>query len=123
VSKNERTRIAVTLILLFGFCLFYYGTDGFRAFTAESARVYQLLEDQPRFPVVELEDSEGRTYPISDFQGKYMLVTFFYSSCPSVCIELERNMSLVYDRIPKAYFDQDIVFLSISFDPDRDDPA
>ncbi len=32
-------------------------------------------------------------------------------------------MEQVYDKLPRSLLDQDIVFLSISFDPDRDDPA
>ena len=52
-----------------------------------------------------------------------MFITFFYSSCPTVCVELERNMEQVYDKLPRSMLGEDIVFLSISFDPDRDDPA
>ena len=33
------------------------------------------------------------------------------------------NMSQVYDLLPSKYMGEDIVFLSISFDPTRDDPA
>ncbi len=32
-------------------------------------------------------------------------------------------MAKVYDAIPSKYIGEDIVFLSISFDPARDDPA
>lgn len=103
--------------------LFYIGTDGFTAFTAETARVNQLLEDQPRFPDVMLEDSKGRIYPISMFEGKYVFVTFIYTSCGTVCPQLEMNMAKVYDLLPGNYIGEEIIFLSISFDPSRDDPA
>ncbi len=32
-------------------------------------------------------------------------------------------MSQVYDQLPSEYMGKDIVFLSISFDPGKDDPA
>ncbi|MGN7300271.1 SCO family protein [Ferdinandcohnia sp. SAFN-114] len=121
--KKNRTTFACILILLFGCVLFYTGTDGLRAFTAETARVNQLLEDKPAFPDVTFEDSEGRTYPISEFEDKYVFITFLYTACTTVCPQLEMNMAQVYEQIPQEYIGKDIVFLSISFDPTRDDPA
>ncbi|MEH7235153.1 SCO family protein [Bacillus sp. JJ1562] len=121
--KKNRTTFACMLILIFGCVLFYTGTDGFQAFTAETARVNQLIEEKPAFPDVTFEDSEGRTYPISEFEDKYVFITFIYTSCTTVCLQLEMNMAQVYEQIPREYMGKDIVFLSISFDPTRDDPA
>src|SRR5690606_23046760 len=91
--------------------------------TAESARVLQLNETMPQLTNVMLEDSNEEVYPISEFGDKYLFITFFYTTCRTVCIELEKNMAQVYDLIPQQYIGEDIVFLSISFDPVRDDPA
>lgn len=121
--RKHRNSIGIVVVLLFGFALFYFGTDGFTAYTAETARVNQLKEDQPKFPIVTLEDSNQRVYPFSEFQNKYVLVTFIYTTCTTVCIELEMNMSEVYHRIPEEFIGEEIVFLSISFDPTVDDPA
>ncbi|MDG5785981.1 SCO family protein [Evansella sp. AB-P1] len=122
MKHNKHTIIASSVVLLFGLFLFYIGTDGFRAYTAETARVYQLTQDQPQFPNVTLEDSNGKIYPISDLEGKYVFITFMYTACTTVCPVLEMNMGQVYDRIPSNYIGEDIIFLSISFDPERDDP-
>lgn len=120
--KNRQTSFACLLVLFFGFALFYFGTDGFRAFTAETARLNQLVAQKPLFPDVTFEDSNGRIYPVSEFEDKYIFITFFYTTCGTVCPQLEMNMGEVYDRIPDQYIGEDIVFLSISFDPERDDP-
>lgn len=120
--RKHRNSIGIVVVLLFGFALFYFGTDGFTAYTAETARVNQLKEDQPKFPIVTLEDSNHRIYPFSEFQNKYVLVTFIYTTCTTVCIDLEMNMSEVYNRIPEEFIGEEIVFLSISFDPTVDDP-
>jgi protein SCO1/2 len=120
--KNRHNTFASILVILFGIVLFYFGTDGFQAFTAETARVNQLMDDKPRFPDVTLEDSKGRKYSISEFKDKYVFITFLYTSCATVCPQLEMNMSKVYDLLPSKYIGEDIVFLSISFDPTRDDP-
>ncbi|USK39445.1 SCO family protein [Cytobacillus firmus] len=119
---KNRTALSSLLVLMFGIVLFYIGTDGFQAFTAETARVNQLMDEKPKFPNVTLEDNNGRTYSFSEFEGKYVFITFLYTSCGTVCPELEVNMSEVYKRIPEEYIGHDIQFLSISFDPERDDP-
>ncbi|MGM0878141.1 MAG: SCO family protein [Bacillota bacterium] len=121
--KNKHTPITIILVLLFGFALFYIGTDGFRAFTAETARINQLIKDKPTFPNVILEDSKGKIYPISKLEGKYVLITFIYTSCGTVCPQIEMNMAKVYDLLPSKYIGEEINFLSISFDPSRDNPA
>ncbi len=123
VIKNRQTLYACSIVLLFGFILFFIGTDGFTAYTAETARVTKLIENQPEFPEVTLEDSEGKTYSISEFENKYVFITFIYTGCTTVCIQLEQNMAQVYHQIPSEYLGKEIVFLSISFDPTRDDPT
>ncbi|MFD1039011.1 SCO family protein [Virgibacillus byunsanensis] len=120
--KNGHNTFAIILVLLFGVGLFYIGTDGFQAFTAESARTNKLLEEKPEFPDVTLEDSERRVYSFSEFEEKYVFITFIYTSCTDVCLQLEMNMAEVYNQVPDEYIGEDIVFLSVSFDPTRDTP-
>ncbi|MCR2823500.1 SCO family protein [Lederbergia panacisoli] len=122
MMRGSYNSVAVMLVLVFGFVLFYTGTDGFQAYTAETARVNKLMKEQPGFPSVMLEDSKGREYSISEFKGKYVLISFMYTSCTTVCVDLEWNMSQVFQQIPDKYLGEEIDFLSISFDPKRDTP-
>jgi len=119
---NKHNTLAIIIVSVFGFLLFFVGTDGFQAFTAEKVRTNELIEEQPRFPNVTLEDSKERVYPFTEFEGKYVMLTFIYTACTDVCPKLEMNLAEVYDAVPQKYIGDDIVFLSISFDPDRDDP-
>jgi protein SCO1 len=121
--KFRPNTVAILIVLVFGIGLFYIGTDGFRAYTAERARVNQLIESKPQFPDVTLEDSKGQQYSIAEFKGRYVFITFMYTSCKTVCLELENNMAQVYDLVPNKYIGKEIIFLSISFDPKRDDPT
>lgn len=120
---KKRVVYPVMIVLLFGVILFYIGTDGFKAFTAEQARTMELVEETPLFPNVTLEDSKERVYQFSEFEGKYVMITFIYTSCTDVCPVLEKNLGQVYNQIPKQYIGEDIVFLSVSFDPIRDNTA
>jgi protein SCO1 len=122
MNKPAPTVLSCIFVFLFGIGLFYIGTDGFKAFTAETARVNRLVDHQPAFPDVLLEDSLGRKYSIDEFKDKYVFITFLYTACTTVCPQLEYNMSQVYERLPNKYIGEDIVFLSISFDPERDHP-
>ncbi|HLT56832.1 MAG TPA: SCO family protein [Bacillota bacterium] len=122
MKKISYNLLSIIIILVFGFLIFFVSTDGFQAFTAETARTKELIEKKPQFPNVTLEDSKEREYSFSEFSGKYVFVTFIYTACTDVCPELELNMAQVYERIPEQYIGEDIVFLSISFDPERDTP-
>lgn len=122
MKKNWRKSVAISFVLLFGCILFYVGTDGFTAFTEETARLNELIEEKPFVPDVTLEDSNERVYPFSEFDDEYVLITFIYTSCTTVCLDLEMNMAQVYNQIPEKYIGNDISFLSISFDPEIDDP-
>src|SRR5690625_4889720 len=119
---KNRQFIAITIISLFGIILFYIGTDGFQAFTAETARTNKLLETQPLMPEVTLEDSKGREYGFSEFEGKYIMMTYIYTRCSTVCPQLEKNLAEVYEEIPENYLGEDIVFLSFIFDSYLDTP-
>lgn len=119
---NWRNQIAVILSVLTGVVFLYFGTDGFQAFTAESARINRLMEETPQFPDVTLEDSKERVYNFDSLEGKHVLLTFIYTACTDVCPQLEMNFAELYEEIPDHYIGEDVVFLSISFDPTRDDP-
>lgn len=122
MKRISNNLLSIIIILVFGFLIFFVSTDGFQAFTAETARTKELIEEKPQFPNVTLEDSKEREYSFSEFSGKYVFITFIYTACTDVCPELELNMAQVYERIPEQYIGEDIVFLSISFDPERDTP-
>src|SRR5690625_1054337 len=100
---------SIIVVLLFGFGLFFIGTDGFQAFTAETARTNDLIDTQPAFPEVTLEDSHERTYRFSDhYEDKYVFITFMYTACTTVCPQLEMNMYNVYKQLPEEYIGEDI---------------
>lgn len=120
--KGHETLVSIIVVIVFGFTLFFIGTDGFKAFTAETARTNKLIEQKPALPLVTLEDSLGEQYSFDEFNGKYILMTFIYTACSTVCPMLEKNVSNIYEQVPEMYLGEDIVFLSISFDTERDTP-
>ncbi len=122
MKQHRNQWIATAVVLIFGLIIFYVGTDGFSAYTAETARTNILLDEKPKLPEVTLEDSLGAEYDFDEFTGKYMLMTFIYTACSTVCPELEMNVKEIYEEIPEQYLGDDLMFLSVSFDPERDTP-
>lgn len=120
--KNREKAVSILMVILFGITLFFIGTDGFQAFTAETARTNKLLKEKPALPYAILEDSLGEQYSFDEFKGRYILMTFIYTACSTVCPMLEKNVANIYEKVPARYLGEDIVFLSISFDTDRDTP-
>jgi protein SCO1/2 len=94
------------------------------------ARRLQLLE-APRatvkpgdaVPDFTLIDQTGRPVTLSQWAGKVVAVTFIYTSCPlpDYCFRLSNNLSQLNQRFA-GQMGRDLVLLSISFDPVRDQP-
>ncbi|WP_449539442.1 SCO family protein [Ferdinandcohnia sp. Marseille-Q9671] len=118
-----RKCISILFALMASLSLLWVGTDGFRAFTAEKARILTLEREQPRLPAATLLDSNYESFNIKELDEKYALLTFMYTSCGDVCPVLETNFAEIYENIPADIRGEDIVLLSISFDPEHDSPS
>jgi hypothetical protein len=64
-------------------------------------------------------DQRGRTITQDSLRGKIVVLSFFFTSCPTVCPAMNMNVKQVHDRL-MAY--KDIQFVSISVDPETDRP-
>lgn len=108
-----RSVLAVLAVLLFGTASLWAGTDGFRAFTAESARRLAVREHPRALPDVLLQDAGGRDFRLRDYRGQRVLVEFIYTRCTTLCTVLGSSFQRVYRTAPE----RDVKLVSISFDP------
>ncbi|HRP32070.1 MAG TPA: SCO family protein [Agriterribacter sp.] len=65
-----------------------------------------------------LTNQMGKQVSLSDLDGKIIVADFFFTSCPSICPALTRNMKRLQDAFNKT--DTIVRFLSFSVDPARD---
>ncbi len=107
-------------IVIFGIILLFFTTNGFTAFTMEQQRIQDLQTQPPKFPDIEVVDQTGESFNFKDFEGKHVLMTFIYTSCAAACPEMTTNMKYVYEKTDDKYFEEDLIFLSVSFDMERD---
>jgi protein SCO1/2 len=66
----------------------------------------------------ELTERSGRKVSSQELLGKPYVASFFFSKCPSVCVQQNDRMKLLQQKFRGA----DIRFLSISCDPENDTP-
>ncbi|MBO6621789.1 MAG: SCO family protein [Balneola sp.] len=64
------------------------------------------------------QNGEPVTFP-DDYQGKYVVVGFIYTNCPDICPLVTQNLIKVQKEFNNP---DDIQFLGITFDPNRDTP-
>ncbi|MPR32183.1 SCO family protein [Salmonirosea aquatica] len=65
-------------------------------------------------------NQKGDTVTQKDVAGKIYITDFFFTSCPTICPVMKRQMIKVYDKIKG---NPDVMILSHSIDPEHDTPA
>ncbi len=65
-----------------------------------------------------LTNQFGKEVGLDDLPGKIITADFFFTSCPSICPTLTRNMKRLQDAFVKT--DTIVRFVSFTVDPERD---
>jgi protein SCO1/2 len=76
-------------------------------------------------PDAEFLAEDGRTIKLSDFQGRALAFTFIFTRCPlpDFCPRMNQHFSRARELLLKRSDPINWQFLSISFDPDFDQPG
>jgi protein SCO1/2 len=74
-------------------------------------------------PDFSLVDQANHPVTLTEFRGKVVAITFIYTRCPlpDYCMRLTNNLATLQKRFSNR-MGRDLVLLSISFDPDHDQP-
>ncbi len=107
-----RASLATLAVALVGGVVFWWGTDGSRALTAETARRQNIVASPRALPDVLLRDQNGAEVFLSDYRSAPLLIEFIYTSCPDICLALGTTFEQLDSTAPTA-----ARLLSISFDP------
>jgi protein SCO1 len=118
-----RTLLASLALVLAGGTALGVVTDGFQAFTTETARRI-AVRDHPRpLPVAPLQTQSGTRIDFADFRGQWLLVDFIYTRCPTVCLALGADFAQLQRLLAEPLATGKVRLLSVSFDPAHDTPA
>jgi protein SCO1/2 len=118
-----RTLLASCLLLLLGGTALTVATDGFHAFTTETARRVAVRRHPPQVPPVPLETQAGTRINLTDLRGKWVLVDFIYTRCITYCQVLGGEFAQLQEQLAAPIAQDRLLLLSISFDPRHDTPA
>lgn len=71
-------------------------------------------------PKFNLTDQNGTKISNSSYTGKVYLIEFFFTTCPSICPIMNRNMVLIQDEFKN---EKNFGIASISINPEHDTPT
>ena len=69
-----------------------------------------------------LVDHNEKDFLFSDLKGKVLLVSYVYTNCPDICHIINKKMDVLKSQLKMNKIDKDVVFVSISIDPQNDTP-
>lgn len=74
-------------------------------------------------PDFTLTDTQRHSVSLSQFSGKVVALNFIYTSCalPNFCYRISNNFGVLQRRF-KEQLGRDLVLLTVTFDPQRDQP-
>lgn len=117
-----RTLSLSLALLLAGGATLHAATDGFQAFTTETARRIAVRRQPVDVPAVALQTQSGARIDLAGLRGRWLLVDFIYTRCPSYCVALGSEFAQLQQRLAAPLARGQVELLSISFDPAHDTP-
>jgi protein SCO1/2 len=121
-NARWRTALAATLVSAAGMFAAHAATDGFSAYTLESARRLQALRSPAAVPALALELADGRLASLHAIEARVLLVDFVYTRCDSYCSVLGTVFTQLQQRLAAEIAAGAVRLVSISFDPRHDTP-
>ena len=88
--------------------------------SASSAKALAIGQAVPDFTLI---DQVRQRISLGQFSGKVITINFIYTSCalPNFCFRMSNNFGVLQRRF-KAQLGRDLELLTVTFDPQRDQP-
>ncbi len=119
--KNSMLPYWLTLMVVLGVA--YGGWHVWKNEQAKQARIAASIRSTAAVetgPLSEftLVERSGQPFRSQDMRGKVWVTSFFFTSCPNICL----TMSNIFSSMQEIEELKDVYFVSISCDPDNDTP-
>jgi protein SCO1/2 len=108
-------RVAAATIIVLAAAAWF----GLRAHGISDATRLPEIGPAPEFS---LTSQDGKNVSMAGLRGKVVVVAFIYASCADVCPLLTAKMAGLQEPLGSD-FGRNVVFVSITVDPERDTPA
>ena len=83
---------------------------------------YDAANQSDCLPALKLLDQNGKPLALASLKGRFVLVDFFYTSCPGACLMLTQKMSTIAQSLGPV-LGRDVTLLSVDIDREHDGPA
>jgi protein SCO1/2 len=123
MTDGARTWLLSAVLVLGGGATLGAATDGFQAFTTETARRVAVRRHPVELPAVPLESQSGVRFTLAERRGTWLLVDFIYTRCANVCPVLGGDFARLERLLAGPIAQGRVRLVSISFDPLHDTPA
>ena len=121
ISSNYKVAAFAALIILPALGIFFLGNlkwvhkplpiIGEREVASNGDTIYHKVGD------VVLFNQHGQKIGLSDFDSSILLVNIFFTSCPQVCPEMNKQLQSVAEKFQN---EPQVKFLTVSIDPESD---
>ena len=121
ISSNYKVAAFAALIILPALGIFFLGNlkwvhkplpiIGEREVAPNGDTIYHKVGD------VVLFNQHGQKISLSDFDSSILLVNIFFTSCPQVCPEMNKQLQSVAEKFQN---EPQVKFLTVSIDPETD---
>ena len=118
-----RTLLVSIVLLAAGIGVLAGATDGFRAYTTETARRLSVREHPAMVPPLLLQTAGGGHTSFAELHGRWLLVDFVYTRCMTYCSVQGGEFARLQRRLAEPIASGKVTLLSVSFDPAHDDPV
>jgi len=86
---------------------------------ADMAYILNENKEPTKVPNFSFTNQNGKTITNTDYEGKVYVVEFFFTTCPSICPIMNRNMVRIQNEF---YGNPDLGIASFSINPEHDTP-
>jgi protein SCO1/2 len=97
------------------FCSFFFFYPLIRSINRE---LPPELPKMFQLPTYNLVDENGMSFGSENLKGKIYITNFHFTSCPTICVELMKNMQVIQKRVRGV--GTNINLVSITVDPEYD---
>lgn len=118
----KRTAVAAALVFVAGLVVAHTATDGFAAYTLESARRFNALRAPASVANLALNLADGGRVRLAEMPGQVLLVDFIYTNCTTYCVALGSVYAQLKQRLAPEIAAGTVRLVSVTFDPLRDGP-
>lgn len=121
--RKWTSMVSTVFVFICGCIFIYFTTDGGKAWTTESARRIDVINNPWQIPPSQLTAIDNKIVTVEDFNKRIQLVDFIFTKCPTTCIGLGLAFKQLQHDLVVNKMDKDVHLISISFDLKNDTPG